>query len=492
MVGSMHFTLAFYPRTEQGDAHGQFNSMSAQLMYYAGFDRSIREAYTWICENYTGSQDEIILTGFSRGAFAVRALAHLIDSVGVLRKSGIRYLHLVFERWKSQQQNVEGTQDLLEDGEGQALDASLLHRHVKIKACAVWDTVAALSGDKLDFVNEVIPGNVELAVQALALNEGRRQFKPLLWKKSPSKPKLVQDQTLKQCWFLGAHSDIGGGNKHMGLANIAFAWMITQLDDVIAFDMEVVFRWSEESRSSKRLASLSDAAQKFTLPGSDLEVTLRVPVRFFQAKTDVHVSASARLQRIGGWVHRKPFTSGTDAGETLHWSVQSLRDKRVVSACVPLDNLEQHGDQNTQNVPRVEEAKGLERRILEGLIMRNCGAWLKDESAEVLENYWLGFLAPKSTVMRGSSAALIPIYAVIWDPESWFTREGARFWQRPIIGIEVKRFQGRRLDRGVQDDEIKGGDSLWAMLLRGGVDRVLAGKLVVVQGRLQPDARHMS
>lgn len=42
---------------------------------------------------------------------------------------------------------------------------------VKIKACACWDTVAALPKGKLRFVDEEMPPCLERAIQAVALSE---------------------------------------------------------------------------------------------------------------------------------------------------------------------------------------------------------------------------------------------------------------------------------------------------------------------------------
>ena len=46
-------------------------------------DKDIREIYNYICNNYVDG-DEIILTGFSRGAFTARSVADMISSVGLL------------------------------------------------------------------------------------------------------------------------------------------------------------------------------------------------------------------------------------------------------------------------------------------------------------------------------------------------------------------------------------------------------------------------
>jgi hypothetical protein len=46
------------------------------------------------------------------------------------------------------------------------------------------------------------------------------------------------DTTLKQVWFSGAHSDVGGGFQDSRLSNIALGWMISELEqkNLLAFD----------------------------------------------------------------------------------------------------------------------------------------------------------------------------------------------------------------------------------------------------------------
>jgi hypothetical protein len=50
-----------------------------------------------------------------------------------------------------------------------------------------------------------------------------------------------ENQTLTQRWFAGNHSDVGGGNKHITLANITLAWMIGQLTDKIDFNLDNIW-----------------------------------------------------------------------------------------------------------------------------------------------------------------------------------------------------------------------------------------------------------
>ena len=183
-------------------------------MLSAGINANIRAAYTFICQNYSSHDDELVLVGFSRGAFTARPLASLLNDVGVLRKSALKHLRTIFDLWKyHHRQNPTR-----ETSGGRRLFNALydlntqghLIQDVKIRACAVWDTVGALPGDKLGFVDERIAPNIELAVHALALNEERSQFKPLLWRHRYEPTASVSTSTLKQCWFLGTHSDIRG------------------------------------------------------------------------------------------------------------------------------------------------------------------------------------------------------------------------------------------------------------------------------------------
>jgi hypothetical protein len=80
----------------------------------------------------------------------------------------------------------------------------------------------------LAFVNErdlffdpVLGSNVSAARHAVSIDEQREDFEPTLWA-----PREATD--MKQVWFAGVHSDIGGGvkpKKDQLLSDIALAWM---------------------------------------------------------------------------------------------------------------------------------------------------------------------------------------------------------------------------------------------------------------------------
>jgi uncharacterized protein (DUF2235 family) len=201
----------------------------------------VRNAYNFICQNFNHKDcnDEIFLIGFSRGAFTVRCVASLIDSIGILTKSGLSQLYEVYGLWKKQFKDELAFKTFVKDLENKGL----VKTGIKIKACGVWDTVSAIGVQlpawlpqppvkRLAHVDNRIPSCVENAFHAMALDERRSAFWPLPW----SEP---QDGIhFRQCWFLGAHADVGGGYDDAGLANVALVWMVAQFQHFTSLEFD--------------------------------------------------------------------------------------------------------------------------------------------------------------------------------------------------------------------------------------------------------------
>jgi hypothetical protein len=104
---------------------------------------------------------------------------------------------------------------------------------VKIR---VWDTVRALgipgsSGLVLwrhAFHNATLNARVPYARQALSIDENRQIFAPEIWDESEESPDAKARGRIKQIWFPGVHSDIGGGYPETGLSDLALEWMIKE------------------------------------------------------------------------------------------------------------------------------------------------------------------------------------------------------------------------------------------------------------------------
>ena len=101
----------------------------------------------------------------------------------------------------------------------------------KIKFIGVWDTVGALGNPLLlkgivsrrnEFHDTDLSSRIENAYHALAIDEKRKNFEAALWHQQ----KDSKGQTLEQMWFLGVHSDVGGGYPDSALSDIALKWML--------------------------------------------------------------------------------------------------------------------------------------------------------------------------------------------------------------------------------------------------------------------------
>lgn len=70
-----------------------------------GIADHIREAYSFICANYEDG-DEIVLVGFSRGAFTARSIAGMIGDLGLLTRKGMEFFYPIFkdmQNWRTPQ-----------------------------------------------------------------------------------------------------------------------------------------------------------------------------------------------------------------------------------------------------------------------------------------------------------------------------------------------------------------------------------------------------
>jgi hypothetical protein len=108
------------------------------------------------------------------------------------------------------------------------------HPSREVKFVGVWDTVGAMGipfsflgllDDKDDLYDNKIGSNVRIARHAMAIDESRADFEPTGW--------LPRDKLdLKQVWFCGAHSDVGGSHPSdpggWMLSDIALDWMMRE------------------------------------------------------------------------------------------------------------------------------------------------------------------------------------------------------------------------------------------------------------------------
>ncbi|KAL0572523.1 hypothetical protein V5O48_009438 [Marasmius crinis-equi] len=106
----------------------------------------------------------------------------------------------------------------------------------------VWDTVGSIfnTNNALNIADTSLPATVEVALHALSVQENREKFLPTLWT-LPSGG-LKPGQVLKQIWFPGAHSDVGGGYERHELADISLYWMVGELQSLVkSINLDLTF-----------------------------------------------------------------------------------------------------------------------------------------------------------------------------------------------------------------------------------------------------------
>ncbi len=285
-----------------------------------GLKRNIRELYIALSRVYRPG-DRLYLFGFSRGAFTIRALSGLVNTIGAIKppendKPG---------EWKKRAVAAqrEFRNEHLHRALLQFLLALVIDRFpwrpaydksnyvssrpekpgVEVQFVGVWDTVDAVGFPlaglsafwnevvyRFKFTEYVISKSVRHGAHALALDDQRKTFWPLLWNESDetetevvrgrwswwhdiknnvskwyyhlvlmltdlaideqedpphdSRARRVQAWTaaqlgrnnpqgksnITQVWFAGMHSNVGGGYRRQGMSLVSLAWMLEQMD----------------------------------------------------------------------------------------------------------------------------------------------------------------------------------------------------------------------------------------------------------------------
>ena len=297
----------------------------------AGLKENVREAYSYLAVNYREG-DEIFLIGFSRGAFTVRSVGGMIGTLGLLTREGLPFFGEIFEdfehrhdpRYVSQFPNLPfPDKPPFEDPRyvDELVRRGLTRVRIPIRAIAVWDTVGSLGiprvplFDKLGlqsrqmkdyrFYDTQLYDGVENAFQALALDEHRAAFSPALWEKPRN-----STTNLKQVWFPGVHSNIGGGYDDQEIANITLAWMISRLEPFIDFKTDFIDSCFESNRAyykstgqKTRWWSFGEIYNSMTGVYAVLGGKTRTPGNYYRVDPDTGRPTKKHLRNTNEYIH---------------------------------------------------------------------------------------------------------------------------------------------------------------------------------------------
>src|SRR5450755_353225 len=242
-----------------------------------GVPSNVRKLYRFLCWNWRPG-DRIYIFGFSRGSFTARTLAALIGSQGLVPAEidGIPVSHDEMQSnamaaWRQYRgETVPWHKSLptiwlarlLRDIILALYHFILRHRSyaevrkamngrsdVEIEFLGVFDTVEAFGVPieelrtaidwaiwPISFRNRMLSHKVRRARHALSLDDERTTFHPLRFDQSdPRPPGHGEPEQIKEVWFAGVHSDVGGGYPDGTLSYVPLVWMAEQVESDLRF-----------------------------------------------------------------------------------------------------------------------------------------------------------------------------------------------------------------------------------------------------------------
>ena len=321
----------------------EFSQIVTGSIFGNGVARKIREGYEWLVENYQDGA-EIYVFGFSRGAFSARSLVQLLANCGLATEATLKTWDAedIFDRYEAisrqdsevirplwrlrywQRHPAEAPPGWTPDAEETLLLDNAKVREVKIRMAGLWDTVGAIGADALEnrdsrnaksAAHNVRPTKAqEYGYHALAIDEHRPMFEATLWRtfiKTGDATKAVADyaQYYEQRWFIGAHSDVGGGYGDNDLPDLSLQWMMSK-----AAALGLAFTHTVEPRAGAWHDEIHDSFKAFA--GGVLTIWNEV------------IPGEQRNYR---WIERssKPFT--TQHGDEGHlYSINETIDDSVL------------------------------------------------------------------------------------------------------------------------------------------------------------------
>jgi uncharacterized protein (DUF2235 family) len=235
-----------------------------------GVPSNVRKLYRFLCWNWQPG-DEIYIFGFSRGSFTARTLAALISSQGLVPPEieGVPVSHAEMQRnamaaWREyRRRSIPWYKSLPTIPLARIIRDAVLavhnfvwrnrtyrdvraamdgRRDVNVDFLGVFDTVEAfgvpieelrLAIDwaiwPISFRNQELSPKVLRARHALSLDDERTTFHPIRIDHG------IDDPRIKEVWFAGSHSDVGGGYPDGTLSFVPLVWMAEQVEQDLRF-----------------------------------------------------------------------------------------------------------------------------------------------------------------------------------------------------------------------------------------------------------------
>ena len=183
-----------------------------------GISDNVADAYQFLMRECR-PDDQIYIFGFSRGAYTARALCGMLHIVGLLTEGNDALIPYAIRM-------IKGTPIDF----GIAADfKKTFSRECKPHFIGVWDTVSSVgwlyNAVRFPFTAATRNPDLYIVRHAVAIDERRAFFRQNLF---GAPHDTAQD--VKEVWFAGVHSDVGGSypEAESQLSQIALRWMLCE------------------------------------------------------------------------------------------------------------------------------------------------------------------------------------------------------------------------------------------------------------------------
>jgi uncharacterized protein (DUF2235 family) len=237
-----------------------------------GVPGNVRELYSFLCKEWK-PHVEIYMFGFSRGAFTIRTLIGLIASQGLVaatqkNSSGklaevssadmTKYALAAYRNYRAQVADswpwwqrplfvhaARALRKIRQFFYRSEFENPQVEKEVSIKFVGLFDTVEAfgvpieemrIAIDRvfwpISFRNNKISPIAHAVRHALSLDDERTSFHPLRIERADGEDEAEARKRIKEVWFAGVHSDVGGGYPDGDLSLVPLLWMVDELKRV--------------------------------------------------------------------------------------------------------------------------------------------------------------------------------------------------------------------------------------------------------------------
>ena len=190
------------------------------LAFGYGISDNIADAYQFLMRTYQ-PDDVVYMFGFSRGAYTARALCGMLHLIGLLREDNEGLIPYSIRMIKNKKIDFGVAADF----------KKTFSQECKPYFLGLWDTVSSVGWiyNVAHFPGTKATHNPDLHIirHALSIDERRAFFRQNLF----GAPHDTQ-QDLKEVWFAGVHSDVGGSypESESQLSKIALRWMVAEAE----------------------------------------------------------------------------------------------------------------------------------------------------------------------------------------------------------------------------------------------------------------------